>query len=235
MIVYKATNRVNGKMYIGYTLKTLEERKLNHFTKSRSKNSKHYFYVFKEAIRKYGLDSFDWEVLCNCNSKQECCEKEKQFIKEFNTISPYGYNLTEGGNGGMQSKETKFKISNSVKKFWEKNKEENNLFTADSEQRAEWAKKAWRTKKENGYVYPSGYKLSQEVRGKMSSTKNSKQACLWYNVKTQETVVASLTTLSSIIGVSIGVLNHIKNGRQYSTKTGWTFNSKLNNVSFEHY
>jgi group I intron endonuclease len=234
MIVYKATNKINSKVYVGYTLKTLEQRKLNHFIKSKSKSNKHYFYLFKEAIRKYGLESFDWEVLCKCDSMEECCEKEKQFIKELNTISPYGYNLTEGGNGGIPSNETKVKISKTVKKFWKENRNLNSFVTADSTQRADWAKKSWTIKKQKGYKAPSGFTMSKESKVKMSVTKNSKYACLWYNVKTEEIIIASVTTLSKILGISIGTLNHVKNGRQYATKTGWTFDSKLNNVSFEH-
>lgn len=49
MLIYKATNKINGKIYIGQTHKSLEERKMCH--KHDSKNIDTYFY---RAIRKYG-------------------------------------------------------------------------------------------------------------------------------------------------------------------------------------
>ena len=46
MIVYIAKNLINGKKYIGYTTKSLEERVQEHLRKSKNKNEKHYFYLF---------------------------------------------------------------------------------------------------------------------------------------------------------------------------------------------
>lgn len=60
-----------------------------------------FIYLFKKALRKYGEENFKWEVIIQCSSLTECQEKEKYYIKKYNTISPYGYNLTEGGNGGI--------------------------------------------------------------------------------------------------------------------------------------
>lgn len=221
MIVYKATNKENGKVYIGYTSKTLEERKLEHLAKSKSKGDKHYFYLFKEAIRKYGFFCFEWEIICECNSIDECYEKEKHFIKEMNTISPDGYNLTEGGNGGVQSKETRNKISKSVKKYWSENKESNNLINASSEQRSEWAKKSWEVKKNNGYKSPSGFKRDKSSKTKMSNTKNKKNALNWANIITGEKISLSCTKMSEYTDLSIGTFSHIKHGRMEKTKCGW--------------
>jgi len=92
---------INNKQYVGYTTKTLEERKKTHIYKSKSNTGSHYFYLFKKALRKYGEENFKWEVIIQCSSLTECQEKEKYYIKKYNTISPYGYNLTEGGNGGI--------------------------------------------------------------------------------------------------------------------------------------
>lgn len=222
MIVYIAKNLINGKKYVGYTTKSLKERIRGHLYKSKNKNDKHYFYLFKSAIRKYGIESFEWEVLSNCSSIDDCCKKEKLYIKELNTISPNGYNTTEGGNGGIQSKDTKFKISESVKKYWSENKQNHHWYGSDSEKRREWAFKSWEIKKNNGYISRSGFTISDESRLKMSNTKNNKNKIKWYNIKTNESVEMSLTKMAEYTKLSIGTFSHLKQGRQTQTKCGWT-------------
>lgn len=220
MIVYTATNKINEKQYIGYTTKTLEERKRSHLSKAKSLSGKHYFYLFQQAIRKYGIDNFHWEVLENCNSIEECCNKEIYYINKYNTISPNGYNLTKGGNGGVQSEETKLKISKSLKTYWDNNKNLNSLVKATKKERSEWAKKSWKIKKEKGYAKPF-YRHKQDSKNKMSLTKNKLNKIKWMNVYTLETVELSLTDMSKKTGLSIGVFNHLKHGRQLQTKCGW--------------
>jgi len=222
MIVYKVTNTINGKVYIGYTTKTLEERKQAHQHKANTKSNIHYFYLFKQAIRKYGMESFIWETICKCVSIEECCEKEIHFIKEYNTISPNGYNLTEGGNGGIASQEIKDKISKSVKKYWSENKEEHPWFDIGSGTRSKWANKAWETKRNNGYEPVSGFKRSAESKQKMSETKNEKNKVDWINIITGEEISLSNTKMSEYTGLSKSTFCHIKNGRQKKTKCGWT-------------
>src|SRR5574343_2808 len=95
-IIYKVTNKINNKSYIGETTATLKRRKSQH--KYSAKNNK-YKCVFHDAIRKYGWDNFKWTEIYQCNSSKELDEKEMYFIKEYNTFAPNGYNLTIGGNG----------------------------------------------------------------------------------------------------------------------------------------
>lgn len=222
MIVYIAKNLINGKKYIGYTTKSLEGRVKEHLRKSKNKNEKHYFYLFMIAIQKYGKESFEWDVVDNCVSIEDCCKKEKFYIKEFSTISPNGYNLTEGGNGGIQCQETKLKISESLKNYWSKNKKTHPLNLINSQKRKEMAIKSWITKKNNGYTPPSGYTMSNESKTNMSETKNNKNKIKWINVKTNESVELSLTKMSEYTKLSIGTFNHINQGRQRQTKCGWT-------------
>lgn len=220
MIVYIVINKINGKKYIGYTTKTLEERKRTHLYKSKCISNKHYFYLFKKALRKYGIDNFDWKVLDTCNSIEDCCNKEIYYINKYKTISPNGYNLTKGGNGGIQSEETKIKISNSVKKYWNDNKNLNSLVKATKEERSEWAKKSWKIKKEKGYVVKSFYH-KESSKTKMSLTKNKLNKIKWFNIHTLEITELSLTDMSRKTGLSVGTFNHLKQGRQLQTKCGW--------------
>ncbi len=91
MIIYKATNKENGKYYIGQTKGTLKNRIRSH--KSASKNKDNIFY---RAIRKYGIDAFEWEVVEECSSKKELDECEVRLIAE----NLEGYNIAKGGEGG---------------------------------------------------------------------------------------------------------------------------------------
>jgi group I intron endonuclease len=222
MLVYIATNKINGKQYIGYTTKTLCTRIKNHIRKAYNKSGKHYNYFFQRAIRKHSIDNFIWEVLCICVDKTDCCKKEIQFIKEYNCIAPHGYNLTFGGEGGIQSDITKLKISKTVKALQKQYPEKyDRMLTMTSESRSNQAKKAWETKKANGYKRVSGYKLSAKTKNQMSTTKNNKNKCGWINIFTNNIVYQSLTDMSKFTGLTIGVFNHIKHKRQEKTKCGW--------------
>lgn len=95
-IIYKVTNIVNGKIYIGQTTKSLNTRKLSHINDSLAIRDNLYFH---NAIRKYGINNFKWEVLESCASKEELDDMEFHFIKQFNSKAPAGYNMTEGGGG----------------------------------------------------------------------------------------------------------------------------------------
>jgi group I intron endonuclease len=220
MLVYLATNLVNGKKYIGYTTKTLKKRINVHIYKSKCKSNKHYFYLFKEALRKHGAENFKWEILEECSTKEECCKKEIFYISKHNTISPNGYNLTEGGNGGLQSEETRLKISESVKKYFENNRESNSFIKATKEDRSNWAKKSWEIKKKKGYISPS-YFHKEESKIQMSLTKNKLNKLKWMNIYTSEITDLSLTDMAKKTGLSVGVFNHLKQGRQSQTKCGW--------------
>lgn len=91
--VYKITNKVNNKYYIGMTNQKLEKRFSQH--KQNAKKGK-VTYLYN-AIRKYGSDNFIIELLSEYNSKEDCCKAEINFISE----NKNGYNLALGGEGGF--------------------------------------------------------------------------------------------------------------------------------------
>ena len=95
MIIYKTTNNINKKVYIGQTIKSLNKRKKAHLYNS-TKGYDNYLY---RAIRKYGENNFKWEVLCECNSNDELNEKEQYYIKKYDSYGDGGYNMTAGGEG----------------------------------------------------------------------------------------------------------------------------------------
>lgn len=95
MIIYKATNIKNGKVYIGQTKKSLEWRKKKHLQDSKRMDS--YFY---RAIKKYGWDNFKWEILdITATTSEELNNLEKYYIKKYHSFDDKskGYNSASGG------------------------------------------------------------------------------------------------------------------------------------------
>lgn len=94
MVIYKTTNLLNGKIYIGQD----------------SANRKFYMgsgNAISNALKKYGKENFKKEILCHCTSKQELDEKEIFYIKLYNSTNrKIGYNISEGGKGALGVKLT---------------------------------------------------------------------------------------------------------------------------------
>lgn len=91
--IYKITNTINGKVYIGQTIQPLDKRWSQHKRSARSKEA----YSIHRAIAKYGEENFIIECLCNC-SIEELDRLEKKYIEDYNSYS-CGYNETHGGQG----------------------------------------------------------------------------------------------------------------------------------------
>jgi group I intron endonuclease len=101
--IYKVVNRVNGKVYIGYT-NNFNRRKSCHKHLALVKKSNG---LFHKAIRKYGMENFEWSIIYQSKDKHYCKNvMEKNFIKENNCRMPYGYNITPGGDGGILYEKT---------------------------------------------------------------------------------------------------------------------------------
>jgi len=94
VIIYKITCKINNKVYIGQTIKSIDHRWKEHLSASIKGQS-----LFYRAIKKYGADSFLIEVLENCTSEEELNLREVFWIKKFSSFGDNGYNLTEGGQG----------------------------------------------------------------------------------------------------------------------------------------
>ena len=99
MYVYKITNKFNGKVYIGQSIRPIEERFKRHINDSINNVLDTHF---ARAIRKYGVDSFDLELVDIANTQEELNEKEQYYIRKYNSINE-GYNETDaiykcGGN-----------------------------------------------------------------------------------------------------------------------------------------
>lgn len=104
MIIYKATNMINGKIYIGQTVRPLKERIHNHYKSDHG--------YFPKALRKYGLDNFQFTILETLDSREMLDIREVYWINYCGCKWPNGYNLTNGGEGNsgyVVSEETRAK------------------------------------------------------------------------------------------------------------------------------
>lgn len=105
-IVYKATNIINNKVYIGATTTSLNQRMQEHLRHAKDINTD-----FAKDIIKYGGSNFDWEILQEADSKDELYKLEKYYIEKYNTFqSDKGYNMTNGGvkNYKLSNKSTAY-------------------------------------------------------------------------------------------------------------------------------
>jgi len=97
-VVYKVINKINGKLYIGKTY-NFEKRKREHFCDINDD------LPFHRALKKYGKENFEWEIIDTAETEKEILKKEIYWIKKLNTCihskNSNGYNITLGGNGGV--------------------------------------------------------------------------------------------------------------------------------------
>ena len=94
-LIYLSKNKINNKIYIGQTIQTLEKRKRRHENDALS-NSDHV--IFHRALKKYGIENFEWSVLESNIEEKFLNDKEKYYIKKYKSNDPdIGYNMTPRG------------------------------------------------------------------------------------------------------------------------------------------
>ena len=98
--IYKITNQVNGKVYIGQSI-NIKQRWKNHKKDAFWEKGEDYHYPLYKAMRKYGLANFSFEVLEECN-REQLNEKEIFYISQYNAYGK-GYNQNAGGNSAPHS------------------------------------------------------------------------------------------------------------------------------------
>jgi len=179
VVVYWVRNTANEKLYIGQTSTTLERRWYMH-TWDENSNS-----LLHKAIEKHGKEKFSIEVIHECVSKEEMDFVETFYISFLNTKAPYGYNLTDGGEGTLGrpcSDETRKKLSLANKgkppcaRLLDQNGSKNHMFgkTISAEQ-----KEAIRVaSKHNKYCLGSKHHITPHTE-ETKKTLSSKTKKLW--------------------------------------------------------
>jgi group I intron endonuclease len=195
MIIYKATNIINNKVYIGQTVKSLNRRRSQHESIANKGNGAY----FSSAIRKYGKENFEWEILCKTDSESKLNTLEKFYIACYKTLTEL-YNLTDGGEGStgwkhteksyanmMQwhkthdnpllgktlSEGTKKKVSKSLKKYYKEHPEAIENFKGENNPR--YGKKASKELREKLSEAHKGVKLSEKHRIRISEALKDKK------------------------------------------------------------
>ena len=123
--IYKITNTINNKCYIGETKQNnIEVRWKQH--KNTIKNGVG-CPALQSAVKKYDIENFKFEILLICFDEDRY-KYEIEYIKKYNSKVPNGYNILDGGPGGSfegkkHSEETKKQMSENMKQKYINNPE----------------------------------------------------------------------------------------------------------------
>lgn len=126
MIIYKITNMINNKVYIGQTIHTLEHRKSRHIECVNTGVDRHLY----NAMRKYGVENFVFEEIDHADNIDDLNYLESYYITKYDSVRK-GYNMGYGGDNNvmfsdvvkskhdavMRSDEVRSKISQSMKNY----------------------------------------------------------------------------------------------------------------------
>ena len=224
MVIYKIRNKINNKIYIGKSI----ENNPNYFGSGIS---------ITMAIKKHGKNNFEKDILEKCENLEELNEKEKFWIKEYNSTNrKTGYNIAEGGNGGNTRKgysdsklvEYQKKISDSVsksekyrlfvhntkgKKRPQQSKKMKELYSQGKIKPWNLGKKTSEETKQKISEKNRGKKLSEDARNKISKSKNVQIIML--NV--DGTIIRffdSIKDASQTMGINRCCISDCLNGRQ---------------------
>ena len=124
-VIYLITNLINNKKYVDHTQQGREEKRWQeHFVYTVNDNK-----ILHNAIRKYGQENFEAEVIEAEIPEDLIDERERYYIKYYNTfyLNGQGYNMTEGGqgiHGYLHTEEAKQRIKESNLITWQRMKDE---------------------------------------------------------------------------------------------------------------
>src|SRR6267154_202197 len=90
-VIYKITNLINNKIYIGQTTKVKNPniRIKAHFVKQKGTD------LVYRSSQKYGKKYFNWNIIYTAFSREELDRSEKYFISHFNSLVPFGFNIQD--------------------------------------------------------------------------------------------------------------------------------------------
>jgi group I intron endonuclease len=109
-VIYKITNLIDGKVYVGQTKQKPERRWSQHKKEKRGNCAIH------KAINKYGKENFIFEVIDSANNQEELNNLEMDYIKKLDSLVPQGYNILAYHKGAMLWTKERFANISNIKK-----------------------------------------------------------------------------------------------------------------------
>lgn len=160
MYIYKFTHIKTGRSYIGQTIQDPNRRRLEHIADSRYTTKTYHFH---NALKKYGVDSFLFEVIAEAASLEELNLLEEKYIQEYDSINN-GFNIRNGGRN-------KIHHSNSIKRMSEAQK------AAHARRRSEGRDGGW-IRKDGGPMKGK----SHPNKGGTCANKGKKKGMTWEEI-----------------------------------------------------
>lgn len=111
MYIYKFTHIASGRCYIGQTVQNPNQRRLEHISDSKYTTKEYHFH---NAIRKYGIDAFTFDVIAEASSLEELNLLEEKYVDQYDSINN-GFNIRQAGNNKFHSNESKQRMSDAQK------------------------------------------------------------------------------------------------------------------------
>lgn len=212
--IYKITNLINNKCYIGQTCEKNPFRRI----KRHFKKQNHIDLVYN-AVLKYGEENFKIEVLCCAYNQDDLNYLEEFFIKYYNTYAELhkGYNIKHGGKqGGKLPEHVKQKISLKNKEYYSKNEA---YFKG---------KKFSKTHLENLSKSRKGFDSENRKTARQKSIEKRKKPLIAINIETNEIFtfnsIEECAKKFNLISSCISrVLNNKQNRKQHK---GFIFKNK---------
>lgn len=170
--IYKITNQINGKSYIGYSNNVFER-----WNDHRHDKGSHLVY---QAIKKYGIENITFEILAEATELEEHI-----YIEKYNTMAPYGYNLAPGGGLPPNHKGKTYKeiygeerASSKIEKFRTLQISKGGFgpkqHTNSTKQRIREGVRKAHANRDCSHSQETKQKISQANKGKLASAKNPK-------------------------------------------------------------
>lgn len=163
--IYKITNKINNKIYIGQTIKTRPTDRFSQhkYLANHPDQEKGISYLHR-AMKTEGIDNFIFEIIENIDNSL-LDEREKYWIQYYNSKIPFGYNICDGGKGTIgysrkQSIEEKQKRQQSNKQFYINNPEarhERSLIAKNLWQNEEYRKKVTESNRQFYATHPDKF------------------------------------------------------------------------------
>lgn len=199
--VYAIKNLVNGKFYIGKTVRDYNTRVLlGHF--SMLKNNKHSNKHLQSSWNKYGQCAFIYGVIEGDIIKSDINKKEMYWINYYNSCD-LGYNKTRGGDGGFGTSHNKgrkhsdkSKLNMRLAKLGRKLKEETKIKISNK---------------------LKGHKMLPHVLNALNTARKKKI------VDNDGNIYASTAEAANVLNINRSVIKEILNGRNKKTKNGMSF------------